>query len=643
MNTTNLFRRFGKFVFGLIIASAMIISSCEAVSGPGGLANGDAALSASRGNVGQPTVITTVTQLEQIGVSLASDGEYQLGDDLILDDWTPLCGPSAPLGPFTGTFDGADHTLTVNSFADDAIAGKYLGIFAVLGSDAEDPSVSNLTVVFEPGPILSKPVQYVGGFSAYARNTAFSNITVIGTFEVTSGTATADVPNLEVGGVTGFAASSSFTDVLVLADFDTSFYGPPPPPQKWEIWRGDDTFRVRPTAPGDIGEDGLATGGVAGYAKNSQFSNNLVAGKMNVTGITQSTPVYVGGVVGSATGTNVDDSDTAVEITGNGPGYNTSAGGVAGYITGSRVRNSSAEGGRVDLRGESVDFDWGASWQVYAGGLVGYAGGSDAAPSLVDHSYATSTVYAYSPYPYAGGLVGYLYGFNDFITPAKNGSTVSRSYATGSATANVQVDTAHNIADIPYAGGLVGYSSVTGSTIVDSYATGPATATTEGTYAWAGGLVGGNANNAVVLRTYAIGAVTSTTGTRAPLYAPLYADAGPAAGGIAGFNYYSPATLVSHSVALNRIVYGNQSTTQNVIRRVAGSLGNTTGYIGTLDTNYAYDNMSVGNNWTKIPGLNLPDGADIASPPPQTFYTTDLGWDFVNIWQPLTGTYPTLR
>lgn len=638
-------KRIVSVIFGLIVAATMIISSCEAVTGSNGGPADYAALSAYRAGVGDPIPIRDDTELSLIGTTPAypASGDYILVNPLTLTDWTPICNPDDERDPFTGTFDGQNNTITVNSFDGGAIGGKYLGVFAVLGGVEDDPSVSNLTVNFNPGPIVSKTVQYVGGVSGYARNTAFSNITITGGFDVTSGPITTALSNLNVGGVTGFAASSSFIDVLIDASFGTVLLVSPDSPEpRWEIWKGGDTFRARPVVAA-TGEDGLTTGGVAGYAKNTQFRDNLVISKISATTRTQGNPVYVGGVAGFATGVNIDDSDTSVAIHGEGSGYNSAAGGVAGYITGSRVRNSSSEDGSVELLGPSEGFGWDFSWQVYAGGLVGYVGGSDAAPSLVEHSHASNTVvYAYSPFPYAGGLVGYLYGYNDFTNPAKNGSTVSRSYATGDVRAESQPDTTSaNNGDIPYAGGLVGYSSVTGSTIADSYATGDVYATTKGTFAWAGGVVGGNVNDAVVLRTYATGTVRSATGTLDPLYPPQYADAGPAAGGIAGVNYYTAATIVSKSVALNGEVYGNQSQTQDVVHRVAGSLGDGSGHDGTLDDNYANIAMTVGDYWKTNKGLDRVDGEDMVPTPPQSLYV-GLGWDFTNVWQ-MTGTYPTLR
>jgi hypothetical protein len=621
----------------------MFISSCDAVTGPDAIAgNGDLALSASRSSVkvGVTYHITTVDDL--IAVNKDPAGDYILDNDLTLKDWVPICDPSNKGVAFTGTFDGQNNTITVNSFSLDAVNSEYLGIFAVLGSDEGDPSVSNLNVDFVPGPISSKTVQYVGGVSGYARDTAFSDITITGTFDITSGNSVS-LPNFNVGGVSGFAAGSTFDNVQVYANFAGTFYGPPPPPPSaWEIWRGDDTLHFRRGFGQAVpGEDGLAIGGVAGYAKTSTFRDAIVRGSIDATGVTVASPVYAGGVVGSANTSTVDDSHTVVTITGEAPGYNSSAGGVAGYILGTTVSDSSATGKAVSLTGPSDTYGWSDSWQVYAGGLVGYAGGTDTTASRITGGFASSDVFAYSPFPYAGGLVGYNYGYNDFTNPAKNGTVITKSYATGAVYAESLKDPSEAYGDIPYAGGLVGYSSVAGSRIEDSYARGSATATTQGTYAWAGGIVGGNANNSVILRVYATGNVSSYTGTLEPLYAPQYADAGPAAGGIAGFNYYSANTSISDSFALNGKVDGDQTNAQDVVHRVAGSLGNTSGYIGLLENNRAYDKMTLPSNWKQEIGLDRRDGGNTAAVPAKDVYAAQ-GWKFGSVWDIGSDGYPIL-
>jgi hypothetical protein len=174
--------------------------------------------------------------------------------------------------------------------------------------------------------------------------------------------------------------------------------------------------------------------------------------------------------------------------------------------------------------------------------------------------------------------------------------------------------------------------------IQDSYARGNVQAVTTGTYAWVGGLIGGNANDSIVARTYATGDVHSTVGTLPPLYAPLQTNAGPAAGGIAGYNYYTIDTEVRNSVALNSLVYGNQ-TTQDVVHRVVGDVG--TAPQGTLHRNLAYAGMSVGANWTLDEGADLPDGDNTVAQPGQSVYEA-LNWTFGTIWHMGADGYPAL-
>ena len=665
-----------------LFAVIVIFTACEAITGgdTGGLPG--AQLSAARLAV-NPNAITITNQDELAAIENDPTNYYVLGNDITLTNWVPICGPYTTNVPFSGTLDGAGYTITIDSFDADALGNSnYLGIFAESAPyvDSEgveyDPAFSNLTVRYNLGTFTS--AQYVGGLVAYAEGTRFTDITVTGKFSIQDTTTEANfnfggvagyaglgtgsyqvatifsgitVRNDEfvvtyystdpivanIGGVVGDSESSTLTRIrlsgLLHGDYFSSFI------PEWELLVNKGVFpdqaviTATPTS-------GLVVGGAVGYANNSQINN--VTSSMTVTAMSSTTTTYAGGVAGYVEGTNIYTTENSGNVISNGPGYNTSAGGIAGYIVASRVRDSFATG-NISATALSTAFGWDDSWQVYAGGLIGYAGGSDAAPSAVERDYATGAVYAESPFPYAGGLIGYVYGYNDFTNPAKNGTRVSQTYATGNVRAVSQKDPNGVYGDIPYAGGLAGYSSVIESTITDSYARGDVYAETDGTYAWGGGLIGGNASDSVVTRTYATGDVNVTTGDLLdPLYAPLYTDAGPAAGGIAGFDYYSAATTVSYSVALNSLVDGNQTTSQNVVHRVAGSLGNDAAHTGVLIDNLAYDGMSVGDNWQSAIGPNLPDGDDTVAQPAESVYT-GLTWDFTNIWTMGTDGYPILQ
>jgi hypothetical protein len=664
-----------------LFAVIAVFTACQDITGPEAGIPG-ARFSAAKVN---QTVITNQAGLAAIQSN--PTGAYVLGNSFAITDWVPICGPDTTGVPFSGTLDGAGYTITINSFDSTALRnGNYIGIFQTssvyFDSEAGTnyvPSISNLTV--ELATSINTAAQYVGGLVAYAQGTLFTNITVNGKFAVDDDTADdtfyfggvagyAELITVEVfgyptdfasiftgitvdagfninynagdavlayvGSVVGYAESATLTNINLSGVLDADYTGSAAPDWASLVIKGafPDQAVFITAAPAS----GLAAGGVAGYANISDI--NYAVSSMVVDALSTTTAVYAGGITGYIEGTTVYNSENSADVTSNGPGYNTSAGGIAGYILAGRVRDSSASG-VIRATALGKDFDYSDSWQAYAGGLVGYAGGSSAAPSVVERNYATGAVTTYAPFPYAGGLVGYNYGYNNFTNPAKNGSRIAESYATGSVTASSQDDPNGVYGDIPYAGGLVGYSSVVESRIIDSYATGNVSATTNGTYAWAGGVIGGNANDSTVTRTYSTSNVTSTAaGTLPPLYPPQYADAGPAAGGIAGFNYYTAKTTVSYSVALNNTVNGNQSVAQNVVHRVAGSIGNAPG-TGTLTDNLANENMTIGANWKSDIGENLRDGANTAPQPAQSVYE-DLGWDFRNIWT-LSGGYPILQ
>jgi hypothetical protein len=602
MRSTKFFQRMATAVLvGFIAIGAMNLTACDSVAS--GNRTNHSGIQEARFSPPANITINTPAELAQIGIRYPASGTYDLGSDLVLTNWTPIC-ETATGGPFTGTFDGAGHTITVNSFDSTVLSNSQnIGIFAL---SARGASFTNLNVNLAVSPGSFSRALNVGGLVGYAEGTTFTDITVTGTFNAT---------------YTGTAPSAS----------------PLVKPIK-----GADSYHA--LIPGATKTDGLNAGGVAGYAGvTSSFSG--ITARANINAVSTQTPVFVGGVVGFAEDSSIAASVNSGAITGNGPGYNTSAGGIAGYIEHTTVTSSSS-GGAISANATGGAKDDADSWQIDVGGLVGYSGGNPVGPSLITNSFATGTVTATGPFPYAGGLVGYNYGYSIFEpTPSSgNGSTISKSYATGNVTATSQTlpGPTQQYGNIPYAGGLVGYNSMVGSTIEDSYATGNAIVLTPGTYAWAGGVVGGNANDAVVTRTYATGSISNTVGTLAPIYPPYNGNVpGPASGGIAGFNYYSAATTVSSSVALNSLIDTN-NTTQDVVHRVAGSLGNTTGYIGTLNNNLANQSMPVNTIVNIDFGPNGLDGGSITSfPPPQSDYT-GLGWNFSTIWQ-LIGTYPTLR
>jgi hypothetical protein len=671
---------FGKLatVGMLIVLATMAFSACEAITNSDGdPAVVSSALSVNGSRVGvKQTVINNEDELKAIEGDPTDD--YMLGASFSVSNWVPICGPYTGIDPFTGSLDGDGFTITIESFDRGAVSGsQYLGIFQQSEAGA---GFSNLTVNVAAGIVGPTAASYVGGLVGQATVTTFTGITVTGTLDVVSSNSNGGT--LNTGLIAGFAGKDSeFEKPIITANLNVLYDGPATGVVNaggaaGYLENSDVTgafvngkFVASATMPYTYSTtNGVKLGSVAGYAENgSTFTTITVDASTAVDAQTTNNPVYVGGVLGNGLNVTITDNVSDATVSGNGPGYNTSAGGVAGYIVSSTVTDSSATGD-VTLGATWVSTGSDA-WQVYAGGLVGYAGGAQYSSSLVDHSHASGNVSAIAPYPYAGGLVGYLYGYNDFtsdeaalryyryhdtkgVTVTYSGGKITRSYATGSVSAAATTGSG----GLPYAGGLAAYSSIPTTdrspNIENCYATGSVTATSDGQYAWGGGLLGSNAQGSIVATSYATGAVSVTTGVKPLPYGQPGINPGAAGGGIVGVNYYidvssNRAPLVTHSVALNPIILGSSQDTSlspYLLHRVAGDLGdpNQPYGLGILDDNDANSAMIIAPVWNSDIGPDDLDGASVAAQPDQTLYT-GLGWDFSGIWVMGANGYPALR
>jgi hypothetical protein len=647
----------------LLVLSAALIISCQDIGGVGEGTTPDApALSLVQRTVkvGQSPVFD---QASLANIANNPGGDYVLTNSFAITGWAPICDPNDPFGngPFTGSLDGAGFTITINSFDTSAVT-DYLGIFAQsMGATFED-----LTVDIEAG-VVQTNVPYVGGLVGQAVNTLFDAVDATGVFEVAAG-ATGDMNvgliagsmekksdvthsdidatlhvvynnqsanNANVGGVTGYLVASTVRNTTI-----------------GESWIY--ATATMPAADYPAPSIYLSVGGAAGNAVNAEFARVTVGAGTRVSATSAQTSVFVGGVVGQGLNVSVTNSASAAAVSGDGQQYDTAAGGIAGHITQSTVTGSEASG---DI---TINAAWGVGsydyWQAYAGGLVGYSGGTQNGNSVIEGSHASGNVHATTVYPYAGGLVGYNYGYIEFTSAearrdfyrthgtvgasvTSNGSRINRSYATGNVTATSQP--ASN--GLPYAGGLAGYSSIpTGNktaNIENSYARGIVTATTDSKYGWAGGLAGANAQGSVIATCYATGAVYVTVGSNELPYSQPGINPGAAGGGIVGVNYYADergnAALTTLSVALNPSITGSApGVVPYLLHRVAGDLG-ATGYVGSLDDNEANNAMVITPVWNPEIGPDLRDGASIA----QVFQS----WDFTNVWTKGGDGYPALR
>ncbi|MGA9794528.1 MAG: GLUG motif-containing protein [Rhizomicrobium sp.] len=243
--------------------------------------------------------------------------------------------------------------------------------------------------------------------------------------------------------------------------------------------------------------------GALAATNNGTVDNVTVSGSVTATGdvegaTTNLEGLNVGGLVGINAGT-VKGSVSSAVVTANNSTVN--VGGLIGYATsGSDISQSWASGavtslGPISQVGGLVGVASGSIEDSYASGSVkGAADGEGDYGGLagingddtIFESYATGTVTGGDNGADIGGLLGVNFG------------TVSQSYATGAVTSGGSASSAITTET----GGLVGANL---GMIAQSYATGTVSA---GDNAWVGGLVGGDAD-AAILQSYSTGAVSA--------------------------------------------------------------------------------------------------------------------------------------
>jgi hypothetical protein len=340
---------------------------------------------------------------------------FYLENDIVLTEpWTPIGGGSD--SPFRAEFDGQDHTITVRSFEGAKREGEavYLGLFAC----TDETVIKNLTIIYElDGPVDMSVTDasvtdaldyesYAGGIAGYASNTTFENIGVTGTFSIKAEGAA----NLYLGGIAGNGNEASDRDVTI-----TNCH---------------------------------VTGTVGGTSGNI---------------------LYIGGIVGSITGSKEHDGNMVISgssftgtLSGN-AGNSCLAGGIAGslYYNGAEITGCFVEGRvRADGGGE-----------VDAGGIAGYA---DIYYSRsINTSYAAGIVESKTSgsSSNAGGIIGRFYG------PL----TIENCY--------VWADVSTSSTSSETAGGIAGSST---GTITNCYAAGSVQSKGQNPDTYVGGIAGGS-------------------------------------------------------------------------------------------------------------------------------------------------------
>jgi hypothetical protein len=284
------------------------------------------------------------------------------------------------------------------------------------------------------------------------------------------------------------------------------------------------------------------------------------------------------------------------------------------------------------------------------GGTAGTIITPENARSAILRSRYSGTVRAKGRFPMAGGITGQNY----------NNALIAECYSEGTVIAVEEADRSiFSYNGFPYAGGIAGKNSGSGNgagtTIVDSWSSANVKAESASDTAFAGGIVGGTIQGAIVSRCYARGTVeavvTSNNAARTDEN-PSFFNAAANAGGIAGSIFiYSGSelrdndgtTVVEKCAALNSSLGARDTGTGSPVwnvKRIGGTGVHDAGKL-VLRNNIAAAAMALtaGENPVNAQAdASGVDGADAAVPPD----FAALGWDFASVWT--TGTnYPVLQ
>lgn len=187
----------------------------------------------------EPILITDAQGMKDIGASDDSRKKhYRLCNDLVLDDWEAIyCGYGFGQGnPFSGTFDGGGHTVTLNGVkpiqADfgKGISGYFISLFACIKGEVRRLRVDGQITVDGTDENAD---YYAGGICGYNNSTVtdcISNVTV---------TATGKMGTLYAGSIAGFnygfifncyatgkiesTATAEYVDLGGIAGFNSSY------------------------------------------------------------------------------------------------------------------------------------------------------------------------------------------------------------------------------------------------------------------------------------------------------------------------------------------------------------------------------------------------------------------------------------
>ena len=351
-----------------------------------------------------PYQITSCAQFENINTNLSSS--------FILENDIDCSGDGNNImissGPFTGTFDGGENTITI---AIDDSAGNFddVGLFQTTSG----ATISNLNIA---GSVES--LYETGAFVGDAESSTFDTDSSSASITIDDNAGVESLVGGIAGEFDGSAITNSYTTGNLVANGSVRELGG----LIGETDGGSSIFASYSTATVTANSDLGAAGGLVGYIHNESYiSQSYATGA--VFGENE-----IGGFAGGAQVSVIEDSYSTGNVSGE-----SELGGFIGYSDFNTMNQVYSSG---TVTGDGTDAS------TFAGGLIGYNVGYDGAQNIINNSFATGLVSNFVSV--FGGLVGYDDGINVYTNDVYDQITTGQTECVagdGDFTGCVGVDT----------------------------------------------------------------------------------------------------------------------------------------------------------------------------------------------------------